>query len=105
MTTLEYRAVQMSTISVQLERAYFVRTSDVMSGAFPYAEPVVLIDAESVDRHPLCRGLEVVDTPGCPEDAPTLRAALPLFVVDMQLAWEYEAARPAAILRDLRSQR
>jgi hypothetical protein len=102
MTTLDYRAVWLSASSVDVERAYFVRISDVMAGAFPYAEPIVLIDGESADQHPTCRVLELVDTPALPEHAPNLRAAVPLFVVDVRCAWEYEAARTAVIVRDLR---
>lgn len=103
MTTLEYRAVAEPVSSVNAERAYFVRTSDVMSGAFPYAEPVVLVQPDFAARHPMCRVLEIVETPASAELAPPLRAALPLFVVDMDTAWEYGAARPAIIVRDLRA--
>ena len=103
MTTLDYRAVAVTIANV--ERAYFVRAGDVLTGAFPYAEPVVLVDEKWANLHPTCRVLEVVDTPGTPELAPTLSVALPLFPVDMRLAWEFESARPAVIVRDLRQRR
>jgi hypothetical protein len=102
MTTLEYRAVCRNASSASTERAYFVRTSDVMSGAFPYAEPVVLVQPDFAARHPMCRALEIVEAPASPALAPPLRAALPLFILDMHAAYEYEAARPAIIVRDLR---
>lgn len=102
MTTLYYRAVRLATTTVKVERAYFIRASDVVTGAFPYAEPVVLVDENWVDSQPTCRVLEVVDTPVSPELVPTLGVALPLFTVDMRSAWEYESARPAVIVRDLR---
>jgi len=102
MTTLDYRAVVSSTTSAKIERAYFVRASDVLMGAFFYAEPVVLVDEKWADLHPACRVLEIVDTPAAPELAPRLSVALPLFPVEMSLAWVYEAVRPAVIGRDLR---
>jgi hypothetical protein len=102
MTTLDYRAVALTSTLAKVERVYFVRASDLLTGAFPYAEPVVLVDEKWANRHPTCRIIEVVDTPGAPELVPTLSVALPLFPVEMRLAWEYEAARPAVIVRDLR---
>jgi hypothetical protein len=50
----------------------------------------------------MCRALEIVEAPASPALAPPLRAALPLFILDMHAAYEYEAARPAIIVRDLR---
>ena len=69
-----------------LERASFVHFAHIMSGAFPYAEPVVLVDREVADQHPICRALEVVDPPAVPEAASALHRALPLFVIDLSCA-------------------
>jgi hypothetical protein len=102
MTTLDCRAVVLTTTSAKVERAYFVRASDVSTGIFPYAEPIVLVDEKWASVHPACRVLEIVDPPVAPELAPSLSVALPLFPVEMSLAWVYEAARPAVIGRDLR---
>jgi hypothetical protein len=100
--TLDYTTVDVTSTSTSVERAYFVDTAEIMSGAYPYAEPVVLLHPAQADQHPFSRALEVVETPASEQQAPASHAALPLFVVAMDVAWQYEAARPAVIVRDLR---
>lgn len=82
------------------ERAYLVRRADVMCGAYPCAEPVVLVDLALAHRHPGVRVLELVSPPPTPEQAPSLATAIPIFVIDMREAMLYEGARPAVVVRD-----
>jgi hypothetical protein len=53
--------------------------------------------------HPICRALELLDPPESPEMAPSMTNAVPLFVIDIGVAYHYESARPAVIVRDRRT--
>lgn len=89
----------------QAERVFFVRRLDVARGDYPYAEPVVLVDAALMHRFIAVRELEVIDPPARPDLAPSLAVAHPIFVIDQREGPLYDNARPAAIVFDRRSTR
>ena len=53
-------------LNVEIERAYLVRSHDLLLGLYPLAEPIVLVDPALAHLHPACRQLELLDPPEDP---------------------------------------
>src|SRR4051794_11731845 len=90
-------------LNVEIERAYLVRGHDLLYGLYPLAEPIVLVDPALAHLHPACRQLELLGPPEDPKRPRHCTTRYHSSSVGMRAACLYESARPAVVVRDLRS--
>jgi hypothetical protein len=82
--------------------AYLVDRRAWERGRYPQAEPIVLVDQALAHRYQDVREIELIDPPVCPELAPELAGAGPLFVINAREDVFYPRASRATIVADHR---